>query len=312
MKKLLSVIIALTMIITVFAVTASAAETYNVVYLTNGGLGIPVRDRNHADGDEIIIKDCTYNHQQATFEFSHWNTASDNSGTSYYPGDTFVVRAADANASKNISLYAIWEKVPGVFVQYQKNTDDPACTGSVDDWTEYVKGTEYTVWGVTGGYQYPLHRFDHWNTEPDDSGITYYAGDKFILNETTKLYAQWVSIEQEVIFCTVTFDANGGEGEMSPEGDIPVNGSIMAPYCDFTKEGYMFAGWNTKADGSGDMYEEWDDVPVFENLTLYAIWTESDAFDYNPEDGELGNIAVAVALSTLALGALVVVSKKKD
>lgn len=319
MKKTLAFIIALTMIFTVLSVSVYAAgETkYTLLYLSNskaGGMGTGIQTKNLVDGQEVIVGDHgNYYNQSATLEFSHW---TDKHGNVYYPGDTFVIKAEDANALKRITLTAQWQYVPGVLVVYDKNTDDPNCTGGLHGSTspELPKGSEYALAAISNpvsGLTYPLHRFVEWNTKADGSGTSYQPGDTIIVNETMTVYAIWENVEQEVTFYTVTFDANGGEGEMAPETDVPANGSIMAPFCDFTYEGYNFIGWNTAADGSGDMFEEWDDVTVENNLTLYAMWEVSDAWDYNPEDGELANIAVAIAVSTVALSALYVMKKRE-
>jgi uncharacterized repeat protein (TIGR02543 family) len=44
-----------------------------------------------------------------------------------------------------------------------------------------------------------------------------------------------------------------------------------------TKDGYNFAGWNTKSDGSGKSYDETDSIKVKEDIILYAQWTEDNA-----------------------------------
>lgn len=43
-------------------------------------------------------------------------------------------------------------------------------------------------------------------------------------------------------------------------------------------EGYKFKSWNTKADGSGIVYQSEDVITITEDITLYAIWEEE--FDY--------------------------------
>ena len=41
----------------------------------------------------------------------------------------------------------------------------------------------------------------------------------------------------------------------------------------FTRDGYVFDGWNTKADGTGDAsFEDEDDVKITTDLVLYAQW----------------------------------------
>ena len=43
----------------------------------------------------------------------------------------------------------------------------------------------------------------------------------------------------------------------------------------FTRDGYEFAGWNTKADGTGIAYDdEATNVGKNGNITLYAQWTK--------------------------------------
>ncbi|MBR4282994.1 MAG: InlB B-repeat-containing protein [Clostridia bacterium] len=321
MKKTLAFIVAIAMMFTVLSVSAFAATDdavkYTLIYLSNskgGGVGAGLQVKDLVDGQEVTVGDQgNYYHQNATMEFSHW---TDKHGNIYYPGDTFVVNAEDANALKKIILTAQWVYVPGVLVIYDKNTDDPNCTGNLHGSTsaELPKGSEYTISSISSpiaGLSYPLHKLVEWNTAADGTGTSYQPGDVVTVNETFTLYAIWENVEKEVVFYTVTFDANGGEGEMAPETDIPENGSITAPFCDFTYEGYNFVGWNTAADGSGDLYEEWDDVTVLGDLTLYAMWEVSDAWDFNPLDGELTNIAIAIAVSTVALSALYVIKKKE-
>lgn len=78
----------------------------------------------------------------------------------------------------------------------------------------------------------------------------------------------------ETIYCTVTFDANGGTGEMANQR---IASNIPQPLsaCTFTCEGCYFEGWNTKADGSGISYEDVQDsrpVASATSVTLYAQW----------------------------------------
>jgi uncharacterized repeat protein (TIGR02543 family) len=73
---------------------------------------------------------------------------------------------------------------------------------------------------------------------------------------------------------TVSFDANGGTGSMSSmtfgKGDTK---NLTANK--FTRTGYTFVGWNTRADGTGTSYSDKQSITPTENLTLYAQWEES-------------------------------------
>lgn len=73
-----------------------------------------------------------------------------------------------------------------------------------------------------------------------------------------------------VVTYTITYLANaeGVSGTMSPTtGAAPQVAS-----CNFTRDGYEFARWNTQADGEGEDYTVGSTVS--EDVTLYVIWQE--------------------------------------
>lgn len=87
--------------------------------------------------------------------------------------------------------------------------------------------------------------------------------------------------------CTyVDFDPNGGKfdpngGTYSSGQMLPNHGSMPLKSCPFTRDGYIFSGWNTKADGSGTAFDDRGIITYrsdkFEDPsepTLYAQWTE--------------------------------------
>ena len=86
----------------------------------------------------------------------------------------------------------------------------------------------------------------------------------------------------------LAFDANGGTGTM-PNQTIVYGTATNLSANTFTKTGYTFTGWNTKADGSGTSYTDGqsilitkEDTPKLE--TLYAQWTANQyeiTYDYN-------------------------------
>ena len=72
---------------------------------------------------------------------------------------------------------------------------------------------------------------------------------------------------------TVAFDGNEGSGSM--ENQVLYLGDVL-PANTFTRQGYVFAGWNTAKDGSGMFYKDGAEVLEFPetsgNVTLYAQW----------------------------------------
>ena len=73
----------------------------------------------------------------------------------------------------------------------------------------------------------------------------------------------------------MVFDKNGGDTEASPrvmlqEKIVGVINHFDLPTVEPTRSGYKFTGWNTKADGTGDIFTAETDVT--ESMTVYAQW----------------------------------------
>ena len=73
----------------------------------------------------------------------------------------------------------------------------------------------------------------------------------------------------------MVFDKNGGDTEASPrvmlqEKIVGVINHFNLPTVEPTRSGYKFTGWNTKADGTGDIFTAETDVT--ESMTVYAQW----------------------------------------
>lgn len=191
-----------------------------------------------------------------------------------------------------------------------------------------------------------LFDFTGWNTVADGAGEAYKEGDVITLTESITLYAQWQKKGAIVVECTVTYDANGGEGEtIDMFSPYIQNGIAFVVDNEFTRDGYTFKEWNTKADGTGTSYAEGDTFDITENVVLYAIWesdgslsddpviedpddnqgqkpvvpevpeddvTNSNVDDSNPKTGDTVATAVALTAGIVALGAFVVLKKKED
>ena len=79
----------------------------------------------------------------------------------------------------------------------------------------------------------------------------------------------------------VIFDKNGGDTEADPR--IMVQDKVVGavnhfdlPTTNPTRTGYLFNGWNTKADGTGDAFTAKTDVTS--NMTVYAQWKPDEAY----------------------------------
>ena len=134
------------------------------------------------------------------------------------------------------------------------------------------EGSEITL--AANAFTKTGYTFSEWNKKADGSGDKYADKAKIKLTANTTLYAQWTANTY-----TVKFDANGGSGDAPAEIQATYDVEFALPENAFTKIGYNFAGWNTKAHDSGTNYEANAKVKnlTAENnatVTLYAQWAD--------------------------------------
>ena len=103
----------------------------------------------------------------------------------------------------------------------------------------------------------------------------------------------------------VIFDKNGGDTEASPRimSQEKVAGSANhfdLPTTNPTRSGYIFTGWNTKADGSGDAFTATTDVTS--NITVYAQWKDSTTYSVTYKDGVDGTVFADQTTAGLHVG----------
>ena len=103
----------------------------------------------------------------------------------------------------------------------------------------------------------------------------------------------------------VIFDKNGGDTEASPRimSQEKVAGSANhfdLPTTNPTRSGYIFTGWNTKADGSGDAFTAATDVTS--NITVYAQWKDSTTYSVTYKDGVDGTVFADQTTAGLHVG----------
>ena len=77
----------------------------------------------------------------------------------------------------------------------------------------------------------------------------------------------------------VIYDANGGDtiegdtvGQTETIQRIVTDTNNILVTSTYYRNGYTLVGWNTRADGLGESYENAQVVKRSANLILYAIW----------------------------------------
>lgn len=140
-----------------------------------------------------------------------------------------------------------------------------------------------------------------WSKSSSATSASYVAGNSISLSSNITLYAVWRK------FYTVTYNANGGSDAPSSDKKIKgenltLNSSSPTPMEDssetytvtFNANGgtcdqymttinhvvtYKFTNWNTKSDGSGTSYQPGGSYTNDSNMTLYAQYTSTTAYN---------------------------------
>jgi uncharacterized repeat protein (TIGR02543 family) len=189
-------------------------------------------------------------------------------------------------------------------VTYLGNTNTGG-SAPTDSSSPYSPGASVTFLGNSGSLTKTGFSFAGWNTAADGSGTNYVGGNTFSINANTTLYAQWIVSGIPLVYLAGT----GGSGTAPPSSETYYPTFSTQPVVDntgtFTRSGYIFAGWNTAANGSGTSY------PVGSNITiasgvyitvggsfilavpLYAQWIPAGSgpytLTYNDGDGGAGS-----------------------
>lgn len=170
-------------------------------------------------------------------------------------------------------------KIPGIQIAlnnvYYQDKGFYSATVSVN-----ILGLGTNVKGI-GPYTIPSYTFDGWY---DRAGTCY--------RRMTGNYSHPISVETTVYAVykgEISFDTNGGSGNASSieagyyipgleDGQtislanktftLPGNSNDTT----FNRDGYTFAGWNTKADGTGTHYNGDASISAVNSTTLYAEW----------------------------------------
>lgn len=137
----------------------------------------------------------------------------------------------------------------------------------------YKSGASATVLGNTGSMLKAGFVFDGWNTRSDGTGTKATPGGSLKVTKDLTLFAVWA-----VGTYGITYQATTATG-----GTVPVDGktytagetvTVLGNPGALSRVGYLFSGWNTKADGTGTSYlAEATFVMGTENLTLHAVWS---------------------------------------
>jgi uncharacterized repeat protein (TIGR02543 family) len=219
------------------------------------------------------------------YEFVEWNTEAGGGGTAYADEATY-------DFSEDITLYAQWTDLPLFTVTFDANGGSGSMSSQSANIPTALNANTFTRTG---------YEFVEWNTEAGGGGTAYVDEEIYDFDANVTLYAQWAALPDH----TVTFNANGGSGSMSPQSaNIPTALNANA----FTRTGYDFVEWNTDAGGSGTAYADEAFYDFDADVTLYAQWVEvipesvvasAIPSDETPEVGDSITVTINIDMSDM-------------
>ena len=236
------------------------ANIYHINYQGNGATaGYMENDTFAYDTNETLSPNLF---SRTGYTFAGWNTKTDGTGTTYADGAT--VRGLSAQFDATVVLYAQWNKVQAT-VAYDANGG----TVSINSRTVYLNESY-------GQHPVPVkagHTFEGWFTDAT-------AGEQ--VTETTivteganhTLYAHW-----RMNTYHVNYNGNGADAGNMETDTFNYSTNSALSLNQYSRTGYSFTGWNTKADGTGTAYADGaavtglsgqDDATVI----LYAQWSK--------------------------------------
>ena len=152
-------------------------------------------------------------------------------------------------------------------------------TGSSGKYTGEGKPDKY-VYNYDTHFKEEVDGFGELSTRPDSMSANN-SEDKLLMDVNVIL-----TPKREpgiTYYYDVTYDANTKDFK----GKVPEDSNkykkddkvTVLSNGDLAREGYIFKGWNTKADGTGESYSAKDTFNITEDTTLYAQWKKEDILD---------------------------------
>ena len=211
-------------------------------------------------------------------QYSFDITKSNFNTTSYAANNNEKTSTAKASDGSTMSVKWTSNQVmlQSDVMQWQKNTgyiynstdlgtiNSVTVTSSAGSFTTYYGTSKQPTSNTTVGNGYFQIKVG------DATGKTSKVTVTFTQGTSTTTYSDYIT--SCITETTVSLNPNEGTGNVITETTEET--TYKVPSCSFTRTGYEFAKWNTKADGTGTDYEPDDEITLDGTaVNLYAIWT---------------------------------------
>lgn len=228
------------------------------------------------------------------------------------PGHTQLGWSQDSQATQaqsevtmvegGMTVYAVWVGNPVLTYDTNKpntwNGQMPSTPASVS--VAYnTAAADGSGWQSGDTSKIRGYRFLGWYTAPQDGSNLYDWNTPLTGNVT--VYAHWERLKANVVYDRNAKDAKGSHANTTgwQYTDVTVPSDTSKS---FKRDGYVFLGWDTQADGNGTAYKDGSQVPLQDkDITLYAQW--QPVFEqFTPTGGVSLPLLVAGGVTLLVMG----------
>ena len=260
--------------------------TYSLTYHSNNPLSQSWQDSETrcAAGTAVLLDENAFSYDG--YRFTGWVATPDGEAELLQPGASFRMPDHDTH------LYAKWEKLEKVSLVYHSNIPGKE-RKTADFQTPCAAGTTISVKQST--FEREDYTFTGWSRSVEGQKPEYQPGDALYLEKDTDLYAVWEKKKdgKEELQYRLVYHGNNETDAAFTDSETPcaAGREIILDQNLFRYEGYSFAGWNTKADGTGKDWNAQDSFMMPErHVHLYAIWNRESSctltYDSNPPGEE--------------------------
>lgn len=120
----------------------------------------------------------------------------------------------------------------------------------------------------------PDEMFKYWSREASCNTVFSFEAP---IESNITLYACWQEKPDETKSFTLTFNINGGEGEVASQTCYTVGDSchVTIPSTVPVRNSYEFLGYADTADASAPLYQPGQQILLSSNRVIYAIWNST-------------------------------------
>ena len=203
------------------------------------------------------------------YRFTGWNTNAAGTGTGY--ADKASVSNLSTAPDGEVTLYAQWEKET-YSISFTSGTEGYTVSADKSTYQYDPENGILITLTITGAVPYiDTYAINGPSTaslafDKENSTVTIQSGSYGGPIEVTCYFV--------TDYKTITFKANGGEGDDTTE-NVPTGVEWELDANPFTYQGMVFAGWSTSADGDIEFADQ-GKITTDEDMTLYAKWNQEN------------------------------------